>query len=112
MSSLNVAVVGATGLVGRKLLQVLEERRFPVAELRLLASARSAGRSMKFNGKEYPVRKLESGSFEGVELALFSAGAFGNGAIVRYTPLGKFLPHHRTNSPMNIMYCLTSSRHN
>jgi len=75
MSSLNVAVVGATGLVGRKLLQVLEERRFPVAELRLLASARSAGRSMKFNGKEYPVRKLESGSFEGVELALFSAGA-------------------------------------
>jgi aspartate-semialdehyde dehydrogenase len=71
----NVAVVGATGLVGRKMIQVLEERKFPVGELRLLASARSAGTTLKFNGKDVDVRELKPESFHGIEIALFSAGA-------------------------------------
>jgi len=70
-----VAVVGATGLVGRKMSQVLEEHRFPVGEIRLLASARSAGKSLPFGGKEVPVRELRPDSFTGVDIALFSAGA-------------------------------------
>ena len=75
MKSCNVAVVGATGLVGRKMIQVLEERRFPVASLRLLASARSAGRRLPFNGAEYTVEQLTPASFQGIDVALFSAGA-------------------------------------
>lgn len=75
MKSCNVAVVGATGLVGRKMIQVLEERRFPVASLRLLASARSAGVRLPFNGADYPVEELTPGSFRGIDVALFSAGA-------------------------------------
>jgi aspartate-semialdehyde dehydrogenase len=70
-----VAVVGATGLVGRKMLQVLEEHRFPVGEIRLLASARSAGRTVTFARKHEPVHVLTPGSFAGVDIALFSAGA-------------------------------------
>ncbi|HEX7573415.1 MAG TPA: aspartate-semialdehyde dehydrogenase, partial [Bacteroidota bacterium] len=70
-----VAVVGATGLVGRKMLQVLEEHRFPVGEIRLLASARSAGRTVTFARKHEPVLELTPDSFEGVDVALFSAGA-------------------------------------
>jgi aspartate-semialdehyde dehydrogenase len=75
MKSCNVAVVGATGLVGRKMIQVLQERRFPVASLRLLASARSAGARLPFNGAEYPVEELTPDSFTGIDVALFSAGA-------------------------------------
>jgi aspartate-semialdehyde dehydrogenase len=75
MIQLNVAVVGATGLVGRKVLQVLEERKFPVSGLRLLASARSAGRTLRFQGKEHPVAELTRESFRGIQVALFSAGA-------------------------------------
>jgi aspartate-semialdehyde dehydrogenase len=75
MKSVNVAVVGATGLVGRKVLEVLEERKFPVGDLRLLASARSAGKSLKFGGREHRVDELVPGSFTGVEVAFFSAGA-------------------------------------
>jgi aspartate-semialdehyde dehydrogenase len=75
MKPINVAVVGASGLVGRKMLDVLEERRFPVAKLRLLASARSAGRMLKYGGKDHPVEELTSASFEGVKVAFFSAGA-------------------------------------
>ena len=70
-----VAVVGATGLVGGKMVQVLEEHKFPVGEIRLLASARSAGKTVTFSQKEEPVRELTTGSFEGVGIALFSAGA-------------------------------------
>ncbi len=70
-----VAVVGATGLVGRKMTQVLEEHRFPVGELHPLASARSAGKTVRFAGKDVPVRELTPGSFAGVDIALFSAGA-------------------------------------
>jgi aspartate-semialdehyde dehydrogenase len=70
-----VAVVGATGLVGRKMTQVLEERRFPVGELRPLASKRSAGSTVMFNGGHARVGELTPASFTGVDLALFSAGA-------------------------------------
>ena len=70
-----VAVVGATGLVGRKMLQVLEEHGFPVGEILLLASARSAGKTVTFAGKHEPVHELTPDSFAGVAIALFSAGA-------------------------------------
>jgi len=75
MRLFNVAVVGATGLVGRKMIQVLEERRFPVADLRLLASARSAGREVGFGGTVHTVETLTPDAFKGIHIALFSAGA-------------------------------------
>jgi aspartate-semialdehyde dehydrogenase len=70
-----VAIAGATGLVGETLLNVLAERRFPVAELIPLASARSVGRSVRFAGRDYPVRELAAFDFAGVDIGLFSAGA-------------------------------------
>jgi aspartate-semialdehyde dehydrogenase len=70
-----VAVVGATGLVGREMIEILEERNFPVAELIPLASERTEGERVQFNGKNVVVRKLDKDSFQGVDLALFSAGA-------------------------------------
>lgn len=70
-----VAVVGATGAVGAEMLAVLEERAFPVGELRLLASPRSAGRRITAFGADHEVRATEPSSFAGVDLALFSAGA-------------------------------------
>lgn len=75
MKSYNVAVVGATGLVGRKMTQVLEERNFPVRKLTPLASERSAGKEIDFKGKKIKVQKLTPESFNGIEIALFSAGA-------------------------------------
>lgn len=75
MKNYSVAVVGATGLVGRKMSQVLEEHKFPVGELRLLASARSAGKTITYGKKDVPVRELTPDSFRGIEIALFSAGA-------------------------------------
>ena len=71
----NVAVVGATGVVGQEMLKVLRQRGFPVAEVRALASERSAGQTVAYNGSRLEVRALDARSFEGVELALFSAGA-------------------------------------
>ena len=70
----NVAIVGATGLVGSTFLKVLAEQKFPIKNLRLLASARSAGKIIEFCGKEYVVEELKETSFEGIDLALFSAG--------------------------------------
>jgi aspartate-semialdehyde dehydrogenase len=72
--SFHVAVVGATGAVGNLMVQVLEERSFPVGELKLLASARSAGKTMSYKGTSVPVQELGEDSFEGVDIALFSAG--------------------------------------
>lgn len=69
-----VAVVGATGAVGRTMLSILEERNFPVANLTCLASARSAGSRLTFKGEEIEVRELKDDSFKGVDIALFSAG--------------------------------------
>jgi aspartate-semialdehyde dehydrogenase len=70
-----VAIVGATGAVGVELLRCLETRRFPLAELRLFASARSAGKTLRFRGEPLSVRELREDSFHGVDVALFSAGA-------------------------------------
>jgi aspartate-semialdehyde dehydrogenase len=70
----NVAVVGATGAVGTEMMRILEERNFPVERLVPLASERSAGKSVKFKGEEIPVKVLDERSFEGVQIALFSAG--------------------------------------
>lgn len=75
MRKYNVAVVGATGLVGQTFLKVLAEYNFPINELRLLASKRSAGKVVEFMGKEYIVEELTENSFKGMELALFSAGS-------------------------------------
>ena len=72
---LNVAVVGATGAVGTEMLRVLKERRFPLQRVRLLASAKSNGRRIPFNGASCRVEELQPQSFEGIDLALFSAGA-------------------------------------
>ncbi len=73
--SLNVAIVGATGMVGRELLKVLEERRFPVGGLRLLASARSAGSSMRFRGQDYAVEETTPRSFAGADLVFISVSS-------------------------------------
>lgn len=77
MKQYRVAVVGATGMVGRKFLQVLEERKLPVSEYFLFASKRSAGTQVTFMGKPYTVRELTDTAFEDlhVDIALFSAGA-------------------------------------
>ena len=69
-----VAVVGATGLVGREIINILEERHFPVASLLPLASSRSAGEKITFNGKELSVQEAKPTSFEGMDLVLMSAG--------------------------------------
>ena len=71
----HVAVVGATGAVGREILSVLEERRFPVNTLRLLASSRSAGQQIEYDGEDVPVQELTEKSFEGVDLVLSSPGS-------------------------------------
>jgi len=70
-----VAVVGATGVVGKEMIEILGEREFPVAELIPLASERSEGERIEFNGKNITVRKLAKDSFKDVDIALFSAGA-------------------------------------
>lgn len=70
-----VAVAGATGAVGTVMIRVLEERGFPVSELRPLASERSVGREVEYLGKPFPVGRLAEDAFEGVDIALFSAGS-------------------------------------
>ncbi|MDU7904513.1 MAG: aspartate-semialdehyde dehydrogenase [Peptostreptococcaceae bacterium] len=75
MKKVNVAIVGATGMVGRTFLKVLEERNFPIDNLYLFSSARSAGSKVKFAGKEYTVEELTENSFDrDIQIALFSAG--------------------------------------
>ena len=74
-SAYTVAVVGATGAVGAEMIEILEERKFPVDVLRPLASYRSAGVRVTFHDQELVVRELTKDSFEGVDIALFSAGA-------------------------------------
>ncbi len=75
MSEYSIAVVGATGAVGGEMLKTLENRNFPVKNMRLLASARSVGKKLSFRGEEITVEKLGDDSFEGIDVALFSAGA-------------------------------------
>lgn len=70
----HVAIVGATGAVGAEMIRCLEERHFPVSQLTLLASARSAGKTLKFKGQDIVIKELTPESFAGVDIALFSAG--------------------------------------
>lgn len=71
----NVAIVGATGAVGVEMMETLEKRNFPIKNLRLLASARSVGKIMKFKGESVKVEELKADSFHGMDIGLFSAGA-------------------------------------
>src|SRR5512137_2877570 len=80
----HVAVVGATGAVGIEMIKTLEKRQFPVGRLTLLASARSVGKKLKYQGTDVGVQELRKDSFAGIDVALFSAG----GSISReYAPL-------------------------
>jgi aspartate-semialdehyde dehydrogenase len=72
--SRRVAVLGATGLVGRAMLRQLEERSFPVGDLRLLASERSASRTLEFDGRSLPVHPVAPDAFAGIDIALFACG--------------------------------------
>jgi aspartate-semialdehyde dehydrogenase len=74
-TGLHLAIVGATGAVGAELLQLLDQREFPLRGLKLLASPKSAGKVLKFKGEEIPVEALSRNSFKSVDIALFSAGA-------------------------------------
>ncbi len=87
MKKLNVAVVGATGMVGRMMLKVLEERNFPVENLYLFSSGKSKGTKINFGGKEYTVEELDEHSFDRkIDIALFSAG----GEVSKiYAPIAK-----------------------
>ncbi|HBU13090.1 MAG TPA: aspartate-semialdehyde dehydrogenase [Clostridiales bacterium] len=86
MKKYNVAVVGATGMVGRKFLQVLEERKLPVNNYYLFASARSAGKKVSFLGKDYTIEELTETCFAGkdIDIALFSAGG---GTSKKFAPI-------------------------
>ena len=85
MSKIRLAVVGATGMVGRTFLKVLEEREFPFQEIYFFSSKRSAGSSITFKGIEYTVEELTEGSFDrGIDIALFSAGG---GTSLKYSPI-------------------------
>ena len=79
-----VAVLGATGAVGQAMMQTLERRNFPVGELRPLASVRSAGKEVSFRGQSYTVREVSEEAFEGIDIALFSAGG---DASLEYAPM-------------------------
>lgn len=74
MKKYNVAILGATGAVGQEFLNLIEERNFPFANLKMLASKRSAGKKIQFMGKEYTVEETTENSFEGVDIALFAGG--------------------------------------
>lgn len=75
MEGFNVAIVGATGLVGREFIKILEQRNFPMRSLRLLASDRSAGNKLYVKHEQVEIKETTAQSFEGVDIALFSAGA-------------------------------------
>ncbi|WP_053219611.1 aspartate-semialdehyde dehydrogenase [Virgibacillus senegalensis] len=79
----HVAVVGATGAVGQKMLETLEKKDFPLASLKLLSSSRSAGKKIMFKGEEYTVEEATPESFEGVQIALFSAGGSVSKSLAR-----------------------------
>lgn len=78
----NVAVVGATGAVGEQIIRLLAERNFPIQELKLLSSARSAGSKVSFKGQEITVQEATPDSFQGVDIALFSAGGDVSKALI------------------------------
>src|SRR5688572_19232539 len=71
----NVAVVGATGAVGREMIRMLQDRKFPGDKIKLLASAKSEGKSLEFNGSHIPVQGLSKNEIKDLDIAIFSAGA-------------------------------------
>jgi len=75
MKKYNVAILGATGAVGEEFLKLIEERDFPFADLKLLASKRSAGTKLKVREREYVVEEATEDSFSGVQIALFAGGS-------------------------------------
>lgn len=83
MKTYNVAILGATGAVGKQMLEVLVERNFPIKELHLLASARSAGKKMMVDGKEYTIEEAKETSFEGIDIVL---GAAENDIAEKFVP--------------------------
>ena len=83
MKTYTVAILGATGAVGQEMRKILEERDFPVGELRLLASARSAGREVSFRGRTVTIREATEEAFQGVDLVL---GAAENDIALRFAP--------------------------
>ena len=80
----NLAIVGATGAVGEQMREILEERKFPVGEIRFLASERSAGQFLEFEGRQHRVGVLNANSFGDIDIALFSAGGT---VSANYAPL-------------------------
>ena len=83
MKQYNVGILGATGAVGREMMKILEERRFPIAELRPIASARSAGKLLPFGGKEIPITAASDEAFDGLDIVL---GAAENDIAERFAP--------------------------
>lgn len=77
----NIAIAGATGAVGRKMLEILAERGFPVGNLKVLASAKSVGQSLEFNNASIDVEELTEESFEGVDIALFFCGCWSEPSV-------------------------------
>src|SRR5580700_4806106 len=75
MKNKHVAIVGATGAVGREFVGCIESRGLPIASLKLLASARSAGKIQNFRGRKLVIEELSEDAFKGVDIALFSAGS-------------------------------------
>ncbi|MFA4916374.1 MAG: aspartate-semialdehyde dehydrogenase [Syntrophales bacterium] len=84
MKTYNVAVIGATGAVGKEMIKILEERDFPVGNLKLLASERSVGKEAIFKGQSIPVNVLDNDSFTGIDIGLFSAGG---GISEKFAPI-------------------------
>ncbi len=83
-TNVTVAVVGATGAVGKEMVLTLEQRNYPVGKLRLFASPRSTGKTLRFRGEEVPIEPLGPNAFDGVKIALFSAG---NAVSKEYAPI-------------------------
>lgn len=88
MKEYNVAIAGATGAVGKVFLSILQERKFPIKNITLLASSRSAGKKIEFCGQSVEVRELKKDSFKNIDIALFSAGAARSNEFAPYAVSG------------------------
>ena len=97
----NIAIIGATGAVGRKILETLHLRKFPFKNITLLASKKSEGTKISFNGNEYLVKDLEGFDFQDIKIAFFSAGS----AISKiYAPVAEkkcYVIHENENFKLN-----------
>ena len=95
-ASITVGIVGATGAVGQELLALLHDRNFPLASLRLFASARSVGKVVEYAGKKYTVEEAKLGAFAGVDVAFFAVGGSVTRALAPDATLIKFCPAEST----------------